>query len=245
MIWRDFLYFSSGEKRALVVLSVLVVLAVCLLATGGGEPVSCPREAMSSDTLSGELPGKSPGMSPSGRSDSAVSDSRTAARYPSNRPQPVSRPSSRTGNDSRKSDAPTSKYTPGTILELNGADSASLRKVPGIGAVFAGRIVRFRRLLGGFHHVGQLREVYGLDEERYLQLSPWFRVDSSRIEPLQVNTLSSGSLIRHPYLNAVQVRELMRLRGRKGRLSGWHDLALLEEFAEADRRRLFPYISFD
>lgn len=266
MIWRDILYFSSGEKRALIVLSVLVILAICLLALQGREPVSGEQANVSGSPGQKETPEVRPDAErqdsyptgsgsveqsfrsvavPSSRTSGHSYFSRSVNRAQTSRTRPGS--PSRPKNDTslRKSYAAPAKYAPGTVVELNGADSASLRKVPGIGEVFAGRIIKFRRLLGGFHTVGQLREVYGLTEERYLRLSPWFSVDSSRIERLHVNTLSSDSLIRHPYLNGIQVRELLRMRSRKGRLSGWNDLALLEEFTQTDRQRLFPYLSFD
>ena len=59
------------------------------------------------------------------------------------------------------------KYPEGTIVELNGADTTTLKKIPGIGSSFARRITKYRELLGGFHHIEQLAEVYGIDEERY------------------------------------------------------------------------------
>lgn len=257
MIWRDLLYFSSGEKKALVVLSVLILFAIVLLARGSREPVHGKPEKTAGHTGGKNIPGVQPVLlvndslhstvpvSHSVRKQipesAVVSPARFKELSPSSRPV-----NQRQTSSSRFESVPApDKYAPGTVIELNGADSANLRKVPGIGEVFAGRIVKFRRLLGGFYHVGQLREVYGLTEERYMQLSSWFRVDSSRIRRLTINTLPSDSLIRHPYLNSIQVREILRMRSRKGRLAGWHDLALLEEFGETDRQRLFPYICFD
>lgn len=137
------------------------------------------------------------------------------------------------------------KYPAGTVVELNAADTASLKRVPGIGSTFAHRIVGFRNLLGGFYCVGQLREVYGIDEQRYSSLEPWFRVDTAGITPLQVNHLSYGELVRHPYLSKAQARILCQLRMRKGRLNGWEELMLLQEFDEEARRKLAPYISFE
>src|SRR5665647_1059817 len=47
-------------------------------------------------------------------------------------------------------------------LDLNSADSLHLLEIPGIGPVFASRIIRYRTLLGGYYAVDQLREVYGM-----------------------------------------------------------------------------------
>ena len=138
----------------------------------------------------------------------------------------------------------TEKFPVGTIVELNQADTLTLKKIPGIGSTFARRIVGYRELLGGFYTVEQLAEVYGIDEERYNSLSPWFKVDTTRIRPLRVNQLSYKELLRHPYLNASQVRQLDRLR-RKAPLQSWNDFILLEEFSSVDYQRLRPYLSFE
>jgi hypothetical protein len=92
--------------------------------------------------------------------------------------------------------------------------------------------------------VNQLAEVYGIDAERYENLASWFRVDTTHIHPLEVNTLPFATLLKHPYLNYQQVKVILQLRKQKGKLSGWENLQLLEEFTEADRKRLAPYLSF-
>ena len=98
--------------------------------------------------------------------------------------------------------------------------------------------------MGGFYTVEQLAEVYGIDEDRYNALYPWFKTDTTCIQPLRINHLSFKELLRHPYLNTSQVRQIERLR-RKAPLSGWNNLILLEEFTDLDRQRLQPYLSFE
>ena len=135
-------------------------------------------------------------------------------------------------------------FPKGTVIELNQADTLTLRKIPGIGSTFARRIVSYRELLGGFYTVEQLAEVYGIDEDRYNALYPWFKTDTTCIQPLRINHLSFKELLRHPYLNTSQVRQIERLR-RKAPLSGWNNLILLEEFTDLDHQRLQPYLSFE
>ena len=103
--------------------------------------------------------------------------------------------------------------------------------VPGIGSVFAKRIIKYRDLLGGFYSVEQLGEVYGIDEERYEAMKSWFSVDPSVISHLFVNQLSAKELASHPYVSYKQARiiekmikkrEITRLGGfiPIGRVSG-------------------------
>ena len=100
-------------------------------------------------------------------------------------------------------------------------------------------------MLGGFFTVEQLREVYGLDEERYNAMKSWFSADMSLICPLEVHKMSFKELCKHPYINYQQARIIEQLRKQKGKLSGWENLQLLEEFTETDKERLTPYLSFE
>lgn len=72
-------------------------------------------------------------------------------------------------------------------IELNGADSATLVGVRGIGPLTAGRIVRYRERLGGFVRVEQLLEVRGMLEKNYQQILPQIWVDSSKIQKIDIN----------------------------------------------------------
>lgn len=243
MIWRDLLYFSSGEKRALLVLVVLLILAMLALryCESKHDLIECETNQLNHSSLA---------------ADSVFSVSKKEDKQPEwgkkkqlvlseQQKQPVASTHSSASLSKQKARFSSVKYPEGTVLDLNDADTLQLRKIPGIGDVFASRIVKFRRLLGGFYSVEQLKEVYGITQERYIQLLPWFTADSTRINKLLVNTLPKETLQKHPYLNYKQVRIMNQLRMQKGKLSGWHDLALLEEFSDMDRIRLYPYLSFD
>ncbi len=62
-------------------------------------------------------------------------------------------------------------------VELNGADTTELMRVKGIGPTFARRIVKYRRLIGGFQRVEDLQQVYGIDSERYAGIAPQVYVE--------------------------------------------------------------------
>ena len=92
--------------------------------------------------------------------------------------------------------------------------------VPGIGSVFAKRIIKYRDLLGGFYSVEQLGEVYGIDEDRYEAMKSWFSVDPSVISHLFVNQLSAKKLASHPYVSYKQARIIEKMIRKKGKLQG-------------------------
>ncbi len=241
MNWRDLFYFSQGERRALTLLLCLISISWIILLLTDNKPEQIPKE----NAL-------------------IIESAKPAQTIVSNRPEPekAKTPASERKNNSfrekkefhprgtpnipgRKTFPKTEKYPIGTVVELNTADTTILKKVPGIGSTFARRIIKYRDLLGGFYSVSQLCEVYGIDEERYNAMKSWFSVDVESICELFVNQVPIKSLYRHPYINKQQADIIEQLRKQKGKLSGWENLQLLEEFTEADKERLTPYLSFE
>jgi competence protein ComEA len=90
---------------------------------------------------------------------------------------------------SQTADQPThyKKAAPGTIIDLNTADTAQLTQLHGIGASFARRIVSYRDRLGGFINKEQLKEVFGIDSEKYAGLQSQVKVDAVRIRKIDIN----------------------------------------------------------
>jgi competence protein ComEA len=59
----------------------------------------------------------------------------------------------------------------GGLLNLNTATPAELEALPGVGPVLAQRIIEYRTKRGGFRAVNDLRQVDGIGESRYAELS--------------------------------------------------------------------------
>lgn len=247
MSWRDFFYFSIGERRGLILLLCLIAIAGILLIWGDTLYNKTQAEADAATEAYADEP-----------SDNEAADRAAYARPPSDshpRRSAYRRPSSHPGEsmgervkrltDQRPHYPRREKLAPGQTIELNAADTVALQKVPGIGPYYARRIVKFRALLGGFARVEQLREVYGIDAEKYAELAPWFTVNARLIRRLAINRMPEDSLRRHPYINYAQAKIIVRLRHRNSPISGWSELSLLEEFSDADRNRLEPYLSFE
>lgn len=249
MNWRDLLYFSKGERRALTLLLCLITASWITLLVTDQKPMPVASVTDAYPSANRQAPEKQPVTTGKNPSESNPTSTRkeTQSLPEENRTSISSIPPMTYKRE--KPSYPTyprsEKFPTGTIVELNAADTATLKKVPGIGSAFARRIVKYRELLGGYYIVEQLREVYGIDDERYQTLAPWFSVATTGIRPLKVNSLPFDSLSRHPYLNYRQARAIEQLRKQKSRLSGWENLQLIEELTESDRKRLTPYLSFD
>lgn len=242
MKWRDLLYFSKGERQALTLLLSLIAMAwIAIILTDFSRTKvlldDLVTDNMKQDTSLPITPNGNP-PNPTRKENKFHSKEN---KVPSERnPKRIRRES----NLHLPSYPKVEKWPLGTVVELNSADTTALKKVPGIGSVFAKRIIKYRELLGGFYSVEQLGEVYGIDEERYKSMKSWFSADLSAISQLPVNQLSAKELASHPYVSYKQARVIERQVRKKGKLQGWENLALLEEFTEYDRERLRHYFSF-
>lgn len=133
------------------------------------------------------------------------------------------------------------KGRPLSQIDLNTSDSSALVSVPGIGPVFASRIIRYREQLGGYTDVSQLSEVNGLPDS----LMKWFILsDTFSITRIQVNDFSLAELRRHPYIDFYQARAIVEFRKERGRIKGPEQLSFMEEFTVQDLERLAPYLDF-
>jgi hypothetical protein len=130
-----------------------------------------------------------------------------------------------------------------SMIDLNLADTLDLMRVIGIGPVLSRRILRYREILGGYSCIEQLREVYGLGEERYSLISKNFYACSTQIEKLRPLHDEFPDLLRHPYLDFDQVSEIFRLR-KDTALNSIEDLIKTSAFTAADIERLRPYLDF-
>ena len=125
-------------------------------------------------------------------------------------------------------------------IEINGADTTLLMKIPGIGSYYASRIVRYRERLGGFASAQQLEDIDGLPESAIA----YIKIDNQQIRKMNLNKLTLNQLKKHPYLNFYQAKEICDYRRLKGPLHSIEDLKLLKDFPPDEIDRLKPYICF-
>ena len=100
-------------------------------------------------------------------------------------------------------------------LDINKADSTALLTLPGIGPWYAGKIVSFRKELGGYSHPEQLLEIYRFDREKYDGLSDL--ITCSQPEPYPLWTLPEADLARHPYISKEEAHGVVLYRTHQPR----------------------------
>lgn len=127
-------------------------------------------------------------------------------------------------------------------IEINTADSIDLMKLPGIGDKLSKRIIKYRDLLGGFHTVAQLKEVYGLSEQVIHTIEGMIKIDPGKIEKVDLNFAEWNELARHPYIQKNRAQQIIKFRTKYGSIrepSVLRDSMILniEEYT-----RLKPYL---
>ena len=132
------------------------------------------------------------------------------------------------------------KLQPTEHVVLNTADTAQLRRVPGIGIYYAKEIARYGRLLGGYASVDQLDEIDNFPK----QTKQYFVVENASPQKLNLNRLSLNELKRHPYINFYQAKAITDYRRLRGPLHSLQDLRLLPDFTPEAITRLEPYVEF-
>lgn len=131
------------------------------------------------------------------------------------------------------------------ILELNTASASDLQMVSGIGPVLSERIVKFRKVLGGFLHESQLLDVYGLPPEVAQRAMERFRIlDPPDIAPLNLNTATIDELAGLVYLNRQMAEDLVRRRDVEGAYTSIDEITEVESIPKDKTARIALYLSF-
>ena len=133
------------------------------------------------------------------------------------------------------------KIKDGETIDLNIADTAALKTIPGIGSYYARRIADYGNRLGGYVSVSQLDEIDGLPEG----VKAFFVVSQPHPRKLAVNRLTLNELKRHPYINFYQARAITDYRRLHGRIDSLGQLRLLSEFPPEAIARLEPYVAYE
>jgi len=252
-MWKDFFYFSRRERRAILMLIVLIagVFLGKFLFTPKVSELPAVEFVVSENNKQAEAP---PDIAKEPKVQKTYASANQKTYYASrNSGQPTEKrsyysPSSVPVEPSalpKQNRYPvTEKFATGTVIEINTSDTLQLMKIPGIGSAFAKKITAYGKLLGGYYRLEQLQEVYGMYEELYEKMIPFLRTDTGEILPIPVNTASLDKLRSHPYINFYQAKAIVEIRKKKGKLDNIHELCLLEEFTEDDLERIKHYLAF-
>jgi competence protein ComEA len=129
-------------------------------------------------------------------------------------------------------------------FDLNEADTSQLMNVGGIGTKRSQRIIKYRDALGGFIHMDQIQEVYGLDSTVVRKLSvESFIAEDYQPVTMNVNTSDEKRLASHPYLSNAAARSIVAYRFQHGEFKTIEDLRNIHALDEKTIQKITPYLT--
>ncbi len=135
--------------------------------------------------------------------------------------------------------------TKSQAIDINTANVNLLKMQPGIGDVFAGRIVKYRESLGGFVSLDQLDEVYGLEEKSLKSLKNKAYIGRDFVpRQVKVNSASVNALRSHPYISALLAEDIVRFRELNGAIESEKLLVSFKSIDKDKFERLILYLDF-
>jgi DNA uptake protein ComE-like DNA-binding protein len=129
-------------------------------------------------------------------------------------------------------------------IPFSETDSITLQIVPGIGQASAGRIIKYRDNLGGFHHKDQVLEVYGIKVETAAAMWEFFEFDALIFRKIPINTVTLEDLSAHPYISYSEAKVLVAFRKQHGNFQSPDDLLKIKIFKSAWVEKIKPYLDF-
>lgn len=130
------------------------------------------------------------------------------------------------------------------VYDLNTVTAEELQSLKGIGPTLSLRITKYREALGGFYSISQLKEVYGLPDETYLNSIPRLEVRPKELRVIPINTISLDSLRKHPYIDYKSAQLIVKYREQHGAYGSKTDLEKIKAFEDDFIRKIEPYFNF-
>ena len=109
-------------------------------------------------------------------------------------------------------------------IDLNRCDSTDITVVPMFGSRRAARLVEYRDKLGGFHSLGQLHEVFVLQDIPMDLLEKYFVVHPADVRKININKATYKEMVSHPYFDAYLTKTILNYRAKNGDITSFDEL---------------------
>ncbi len=129
-------------------------------------------------------------------------------------------------------------------IDLNSAELSDLLPLPGIGKILGERIIKYRNALGGYIHISQLNEVFGLQDSCIEKIRPKIFI-SKEIRQIPINEVDSILLIAHPYFGYKKAKLLMAYKNQHGKFKEIGDFYKMKALDSTWIEKVKPYLNFN
>ena len=239
-MWKDWFFYSRGQRRAIIFLLLVLILLICILASeniGNNRTEIAIEPLKIADSLYVRIDNDKRNRDNYRR----YKDKEPVYKKNKKQSSDFSYEHKKEENKEIKKYPKQEKFNAGIIIDVNTADTSILKKIPGIGSVISRNIVNYRNRLGGFYNTAQLLEVQYVDST----LLKWFEVKSDVFRKIRINKAGLDELRSHPYMDFYKAKAIIDFRRKRGSIDGMSQISMFEEFSEEDIDKLSHYFSFE
>jgi competence protein ComEA len=109
-------------------------------------------------------------------------------------------------------------------IDINTATADEWRSLPGIHDFLAGRIVKFRDVVGGFRSIEQVKKTYGISDSLFAMIRPYLVLYTATIPKTNLNTASAYELRSRADLPYAVAKAIVSYREQNGPFRSVEDL---------------------
>lgn len=131
------------------------------------------------------------------------------------------------------------------LVDINTADSVTLKTIPGIGPFYAGKIIQHRIDLGGFLSLNQLTEIWKFDEVKLESISEYIYLSKVKLVKLDINKVSIDELVRHPYINYKIGNSIVKMREVNGKYLQVNEILKSKLITREIFNKIEPYLTIE
>ncbi|MEM9051470.1 MAG: helix-hairpin-helix domain-containing protein [Bacteroidota bacterium] len=131
------------------------------------------------------------------------------------------------------------------VCNINTADTTELKRLKGVGSFYARKIVERRDLLGGYHNIAQLLELWKMTPEKIDKFADQVEIDLSELRQIDINHSTAQELSKHPYLDFGASSKIVLKREELGRFKDAKELCDSGLLDAELCRKLAPYLKFN
>ncbi len=128
-------------------------------------------------------------------------------------------------------------------IDINLADSTGYDALPGIGAGYCKRILKYRNDLGGFCKIEQIKEVYGLPDSIFQKIKPFLKVSNNTIRKIKINNCTLEELKIHPYIRWQLANVIIEYKKQHGDFKNLEELKKIMVINDETYLKISPYLS--
>lgn len=135
------------------------------------------------------------------------------------------------------------------LVDINLCDTSQLQELKGIGSTYSKRIIKYRESLGGFISINQLKEVYGITDEIFNQISPNLTPivigANTIVNQIDINQVDEEQLKKHPYIGWKLAKPIIAYRKSHGKFATVSDIKKIHLITDEIYSKIAPYLKVD